>query len=282
MMPTVFTIQLSRNDRGSSFDRLSPSAKPALSAPAEPKTFVYKTAGETPIEADVYLPEGEEARPVILWIHGGALMLGNRESVPPQLIELSKEENFTLVSIDYRLAPESKLPEIISDLRDAVAWVREKGPELFKADPDRLVVAGASAGGYLAQMSGISEGPLPVAIVSYWGYGDILGEWCTRPNPKFGGKQPPPTREEAFAGIGDAPITGTTREDYAARGKLFFYMKRFGLWTEIVSGIDPAESPEKLKALLPAPQSVGELSPDSSASRNGRSGRSGRPVHRHA
>ena len=225
---------------------------------AGPKSFVYKTVGKLDIEADVYLPtlsetsEGEnKPLPVLVWIHGGALMLNSRASVPPQMIGLAKKDGFALVSIDYRLAPETKLDGIVRDVEDALNWVHDKGPELFRADPENVVVAGASAGGYLALMAGVTDNaPRPKAILSCWGYGDILGDWCTRPNPAFG-KGEAPKREEAFAGIGDQPIVSTGKNDYAARSKLFFYMKRFGKWTEIVSGVDPLKEPEKLEVYCP-------------------------------
>tara|TARA_R110000850_G_scaffold73969_14_gene162245 strand:+ start:2281 stop:3267 length:987 start_codon:yes stop_codon:yes gene_type:complete len=238
--------------------RFSPAYSEDSSEEAKAKSFVYKTVADLSIEADVYSARGEASRPVVLWIHGGALMLGSRKMLPAQILMLCRKENYVLVSIDYRLAPETNLSEIVSDVHDAIAWIRKDGPELFKADPSRLVVAGASAGGYLAQMSGIAQDAPPLAIVSYWGYGDILGEWCTKPNSSFGGKQEPPTREEAFADIKDTPITQTTDADYASRGKLFHYMKSRGKWTEIVSGIDPLKSPEELIQFCP----IRNLTPD--------------------
>ena len=45
---------------------------------------------------------------------------------------------YAIVSIDYRLAPETKLPGIIDDLRDAFRWVREQGPSRFGIDPERI------------------------------------------------------------------------------------------------------------------------------------------------
>jgi acetyl esterase/lipase len=217
----------------------------------ERESFVYKEVDGISIEADVYSNAGDGARPVLLWIHGGGLMNGNRGSVPPQLVMLCKDEDYVLVSIDYRLAPETKLSGIVDDLKDALQWVRDQGGALFNADGDRIVVAGASAGGYLALMSGIVAEPAPGAIVSYWGYGDILGDWCTKANPGFGGKQPTPSREEAFAGVGDRAITGTTQKESGERGNLFLYMKRLGLWTKLVSGIDPNKSPEALVPYCP-------------------------------
>ena len=60
------------------------------------KTYVYKTVGETKIEADVYRAADAMVRPALVWLHGGALIVGNREQVPRQLLDLARAaENYT-------------------------------------------------------------------------------------------------------------------------------------------------------------------------------------------
>src|SRR2546421_613846 len=87
------------------------AAEPAFSK----TTHVYKTVGDVQIAADVYRAEDKVARPVVVWIHGGALINGSRNSVPKPLMDLCRSEGYVLVSLDYRLAPEVKLPAIIED-----------------------------------------------------------------------------------------------------------------------------------------------------------------------
>src|SRR5262245_28011076 len=74
-------------------------------------THAYKQVGDLKINADVYSYADERVRPVVVWIHGGALIMGHRESIPRWLQDACKEAGYVLVSIDYRLAPETKLPE---------------------------------------------------------------------------------------------------------------------------------------------------------------------------
>jgi len=73
------------------------------------QTYVYKTVGDCKIEADVYRMPGEAVRPAILWIHGGALIMGQRGFVPRDQLARYLDAGFALVSIDYRLAPETKV-----------------------------------------------------------------------------------------------------------------------------------------------------------------------------
>ena len=158
------------------------------------KTLTYKTAGELKIQADVYRPDDTTARPVVVWIHGGALISGNRKSVPQNLLDLCRNEGYALVSIDYRLAPEVKLPEIVADVEDAFRWLRGDVAKDFQLDPARFVVTGSSAGGYLTLMTGIAVKPRPTALVAYWGYGDVDGDWYTKPS-EFYRKQGPAHRQ---------------------------------------------------------------------------------------
>lgn len=99
------------------------ASQAADESPWTQETVVYKTVGPTEIQADVYRRGGTQPRPAIVWIHGGALIMGDRHSVPKDLIELAKANNYVLVSLDYRLAPEVKLSEIIADVKDAFAWL---------------------------------------------------------------------------------------------------------------------------------------------------------------
>lgn len=213
-------------------------------------THIYKTVGKTKIRADVYLPDDTKVRPVVVWIHGGALIMGSRAGVPQLLLDLCRQEGFALVSLDYRLAPEVKLPEIIEDIKDAFAWLRDKGPKLLAIDPDKLVVAGGSAGGYLTMMTGICLKPKPKALVAYWGYGDVDGDWYTKPS-EFYRNQRLVSKEEALEVVGDAVLTGADGEVGRARGRYYLYLRQNGLWTKEVTGFDPDKERSKLDPYCP-------------------------------
>ena len=86
------------------------------------ETHIYKETTDCLIKADVYFNDVREA-PVIIYIHGGALIWGSRENINPRQIEIYRKAGFSIVSIDYRLAPETPLNLIVEDVRDALLWV---------------------------------------------------------------------------------------------------------------------------------------------------------------
>ncbi len=207
-------------------------------------THTFKQVGDLEIKADVYQPVGEGQRPVVVWIHGGALINGHRQSVPKWLLDASLDKGWAVVSIDYRLAPETQLPEIIADLEDAFRWVREKGPELFAADPDRVAAIGGSAGGYLTLTAGFRAKPRPVALVSLWGYGDLVGPWYSEPSPHPRHQTTKLTREQAYRQVSGPPVSDS-RQRKGDGGTFYQFCRQQGLWPKAVSGWDPHTELEK-------------------------------------
>jgi len=217
----------------------------------EKKTYEYKKAEAVAVHADVYRAANMKVRPVVVWIHGGALIVGSRHDVPANILKLCRQEGYILVSIDYRLAPEVKLPAIIADLKDAFAWIRDKGPQLFHASPDKIVVTGGSAGGYLTMMTGICVQPPPRALVAYWGYGDVDGDWYTKPSSFYREKTPLVDKDVALQAVGGPVLTETSGKTGQARGSYYRYLRQNGLWTKAVTGFDPAEDRAKLDPYCP-------------------------------
>ena len=227
---------------------LMPSEQVERAGDAHSKeAFTYKKVRDLEIKADVYRPVREGRHPVILWIHGGGLIFGSREMLPADERELFLRAGYVVVSIDYRLAPEAKLPAIVEDVEDAYRWVREKGPDLFQCDPRHVAVVGQSAGAYLALMSGARFHPSPTVVVSFYGYGDIAGPWYSQPSP-YHLSQPRVTKEAAMQAISGHVISEAPVQP---RVEFYIYCRQNGLWPKEVAGFDPLKEPEKLIAYSP-------------------------------
>ena len=212
------------------------------------KTYTYKTTGDLRILADVYRTPDDVIRPVILSIHGGALIMGNRSWMGNDvLVQKYLDAGYAIVAIDYRLAPQVKLNQILEDLDDAYRWVRTDGPKLFRIDPNRISVVGHSAGGYLALMAGFRLTPRPRAVVSFYGYGDIAGAWYSRPDP-FYNRQPAVTKEEAYRTVGTRVVA---EDPEATRERFYLYTRQQGLWPREVAGHDPDKEPRAFDPLCP-------------------------------
>jgi acetyl esterase/lipase len=212
------------------------------------QTFTYKTVQECPIKADVYQSAGNAPHPVVIWIHGGALIMGSREGIDRALLNKLLKAGYVVVSIDYRLAPETKLPAILEDLEDACKWVTAKGPQLFAIDAKRMAIMGGSAGGYLTLVAGYRVDPPPVALISFWGYGDIAEAWYSRPDP-FYSRQPLVPKEEAYKAVSGPVLSDGSGKNN--RQRFYLYCRQHGLWPKEVAGYDPDREPQAFDPFCP-------------------------------
>jgi acetyl esterase/lipase len=102
-------------------------------------------------------PAGGELAPVLLQIHGGGWVIGDKgQQGLPLMLQLAAE-GWVCVAINYRRSPQSRWPDHLVDCKQALAWIREHIAE-FGGDPDLVCVTGGSAGGHLAAMVGLTAG----------------------------------------------------------------------------------------------------------------------------
>ncbi|WP_170229719.1 alpha/beta hydrolase [Polyangium fumosum] len=171
-------------------------------APAEGE-ITYAEAptpqGKHPLTLDIRVPEGPGPFPALVFIHGGGWMFGDL-STYRGAIENAASRGFVGVSINYRLANESKdeggalspWPAQIEDVRCALRWLSANA-STFKIDTDRVATAGGSAGGHLAMMAGYAqneprfeptwcpheESVAVRAVVSFYGANDLAAVYDT-------------------------------------------------------------------------------------------------------
>jgi acetyl esterase len=102
-----------------------------------------------PIPLRIYRPTADITAPVLVYFHGGGLVMGSNRSFEPLARGLAAESRATVVAVEYRLAPECPPPAQFDDTYTATAWVSANAAALG-VDPQRLAVVGDSAGGSLA------------------------------------------------------------------------------------------------------------------------------------
>lgn len=159
------------------------------------------TVGDTVLTADIYQPAiAGSGRPAVVLIHGGAWFQGAPANMDDQG-KLLAEQGWVAFSISYRLATPSRSswPEALSDVQRGIRWVGANAAT-YGADPDKVAVLGASAGGHLAAM---------VAIVGTADFSALTGQAPPDLNPpvpiRAVAAWSPPTLLTELVGVGGQP-----------------------------------------------------------------------------
>ena len=147
---------------------VTPLNRRSLLAPTLPRKARY-TAGSTDLpygdagrrnHLDIWkradLPDDARA-PVLLQVHGGAWMVGDKEGQAYPLMTHLAERGWVCVSITYRLSPRATWPDHIVDVKRAIDWTRRTIAD-HGGDPDFLVITGGSAGGHLSTLAALTPG----------------------------------------------------------------------------------------------------------------------------
>jgi acetyl esterase/lipase len=130
-----------------------------------------RIAGDPAVRVLVTTPAEHDApRPAVLWIHSGGMILGSPQFEAPFSGRLARELGAVVVSPDYRFAPEHPFPAALDDCMAVLRWMLASADELG-IDPQRIAVAGGSAGGGLsaavAQRSHDERIPLRAQVLIY-------------------------------------------------------------------------------------------------------------------
>ncbi|MDR6976012.1 acetyl esterase/lipase [Streptomyces sp. 3330] len=117
--------------------------------------------GYRPLQLDLWVPVGAERPSLVVWIHGGGWMFGDRRVLPEtlrpgQMFDELLAAGLAVATIDYRHALEAPFPAQLHDAKAAVRYLRAHAEELG-IDTSRVAVAGESAGGHLAALVGLTS-----------------------------------------------------------------------------------------------------------------------------
>jgi len=130
--------------------RINMKSRPRIAGPEVAKVEDRLIAGPSvDIPVRIYTPEGSGPFPMLVWFHGGGWVVGDLETADPTARQLAVGSNCLVISVDYRLAPETKFPGPADDCYAATIWAVQQATRL-NGDPSRIAVGGDSAGGNLA------------------------------------------------------------------------------------------------------------------------------------
>jgi len=142
------------------------------------RDITYAQRGETSLTLDLYAPDGGQAFPLVIFVHGGGWQAGDKASGAGWGQYLA-HRGIGLAAVKYRLAAGGKaFPEALEDLRDAIAFLRQNA-ESRGFDPKRIGLFGASAGAQIAALAGLTGKDAAAVKLVVGGYGvyDMLAQW---------------------------------------------------------------------------------------------------------
>ncbi|MCS4301412.1 alpha/beta hydrolase [Chryseobacterium sp. BIGb0232] len=112
--------------------------------------FIRSLVDGEGIRLHIYQSEEFKRNNTLIYFHGGGYVFGLPEQVDSQMFEMADELKATIISVDYRLAPQYRFPVPVLDSFDALKWVIEEGENQLGVNAEQITVMGASAGGHLA------------------------------------------------------------------------------------------------------------------------------------
>ncbi|SNT57599.1 Acetyl esterase/lipase [Actinomadura meyerae] len=123
------------------------------------------------------LPTGA---PVLIHLHGGGYKGGRKNSQALPLLRHLAGQGWVCISANYRLLPEANFDDHLADAKRVIAWVREYGRS-YGADPDRIFLAGSSAGAHLSAMAAFTADGPDTSVAAVIGLGGYYGPYYTDP-----------------------------------------------------------------------------------------------------
>jgi acetyl esterase/lipase len=182
--------------------------------------------GYRPLQLDVLVPATDPPAPLVVWIHGGAWMVGDRRYLPEtlrpgQLFDELLAAGLAVATIDYRHAAEAPFPAQLHDAKAAVRYLRAHADQLG-INTSRIGIWGESAGGHLAALVALTAGNTNLegahgvvgpssavdVVVDWYGVSDLTTMPRMTPPPEVAAMRPPELliapEDVLLAGVDDA------------------------------------------------------------------------------
>lgn len=172
-------------------------------------------------------------RAAILYLHGGGLVFGTSGDLPPLYETLFLNSGYDLIYLDYPLAPESPLTEILDAVHTSVTWLLTHPSACGYDTFPPYFLFGRSAGAYLALMEArrlCTDMPAPRGILSFYGYHTFNLPEFSRPSAAY--QKLPPVSDETARRL----ITGKFITDgpMARRYSIYIYARQTGCWPQFL------------------------------------------------
>jgi alpha-L-fucosidase 2 len=147
---------------------------------------------------DYYAAEGAGPHPAVILVHGGGFTSGtSRNGSEAYCADFLVPAGYAVFSINYRLAPGATVAEMLADVQRSIRFVRHDATK-YRVDPDKIILLGGSAGGYLSNLAGVSkpsvgagtafpyqqESDKLAAVITLYGISDL----AKMPDPSFVGR----------------------------------------------------------------------------------------------
>jgi acetyl esterase/lipase len=148
------------------------------------KDIVYAKVDGMSLALDLYMPAGVDSPLLVVWIHGGRWMNGDKSDAPTAFVE----RGIATASLDFRQSRQARFPAMVHDIKAAIRFLRAKAPA-YGYRADRIAIAGSSSGAHLAALVGVTNGNETLegtlgdhagtssniqAIVSYYGASNLM------------------------------------------------------------------------------------------------------------
>ncbi len=158
---TSYTIEGQYQKYVKDYPYLIPVKDECLEGVVAHRNEVYATLektkyGKRELHLDLFTPEKKGTYPALILVHGGAWQAGNKSLLVP-LAQLIAKQGFVTVAVEYQLGLEAPYPAAVHNIKAAIRWMRANASE-YQIDPDKIVIAGSSAGGHLASLVGLTNG----------------------------------------------------------------------------------------------------------------------------
>ncbi len=191
-------------------------------------TFVYSNIEGLDLSADVYLATGENKGKTLLYIHGGGMVVGERNDLPETYIKMLTDAGYNLITFDYPLAPEVDLPKIREKLEEGISWFLASHESIGITQPDYFIF-GRSAGAYLSiLLSYYYKSEHQKGIVSFYGYSDLLRKEFNEPNRHYL-QFPRATFSQLYDMTSEGILTSASIQE---RYMLYIHYRQEGCWID--------------------------------------------------